>query len=317
MAKIVTITFNPCIDKSTVVDAIVPEKKLRCTPPNFEPGGGGLNVSRAIRKLGGESLAIFPTGGYSGKFLQKLVEQEDIDYKVVDIKSHTRENLIVLSNASNQQFRFGMPGPELQEDEWQKCLQLLEEQKSAEYIVASGSLARGVPTDIYGEIAAIAKRIDAKLIIDTSGDALKQALKEGVYLIKPNLAELSSLVGREEINAELVDEVATDIIEQGNCEAIVISLGSAGAMLVSKEHVIQMMPPVVRRRSTVGAGDSMVAGLVLYLSQGRSLPDALRYGIACGTAATMNEGTELCRKADVERLYPLVKTISSLTTRLA
>jgi 6-phosphofructokinase 2 len=309
MASVVTITFNPCIDKSTSIDALLPEKKLRCRAPGFEPGGGGLNVARAIKRLGGESLAIFPAGGYSGKFLEKLVAEEGLSAKVVDIKNHTRENLIVLDHSSNQQYRFGMPGPELYEDEWKKCLQLLEEEKDVEYIIASGSLARGVPVNIYAQIALIAKQKKARLVVDTSGDALKEAVAEGVYLVKPNLAELSSLVGKAEVHAELVDDLARKIINGGGCEIVVVSLGAGGAMLVSKDQVIQMIPPVVKRKSTVGAGDSMVAGLVLGLLQGRSLTESLRYGIACGTAATLNEGTELCHKEDVEKLVPLVRTI--------
>ena len=313
MAGIVTVTFNPCIDKSTSIEALVPEKKLRCSLPKFEPGGGGLNVARAIKKLGGEALAIYPTGGYSGKFLQKLAEQEGITSKIVEIKSHTRENLIVLDKSTNQQYRFGMPGPELDEQEYQHCLQLLKDEKDVSFIIASGSLARGVPVNIYAQIAAIAKKKNAKLIVDTSGEALKQAVTEGVYLIKPNLAELSSLVGKQEIHAEMVDDVAMELIRNGKCEMMIISLGSAGAMLVSREQAIQMTPPVVKRRSTVGAGDSMVAGIVLSLSEGKCAEDALRYGIACGTAATINEGTELCRKEDVEKLFPLIKTVYSAT----
>ena len=195
-----------------------------------------------------------------------------------------------------------MPGPELSTIQWKECLKLLEEQKQVEYIVASGSLARGIPVNIYGQIAEIAKQKNARLIVDTSGEALKEAVNIGVYMIKPNLAELSSLVGKQEIHAELVDDVAMQLIEQGKCEMMVVSLGQAGAMLISKKDAIQMIPPVVKRKSTVGAGDSMVAGFVLAISQGRSSADALRYGIACGTAATMNEGTGLCRKEDVEKI---------------
>ena len=308
---IVTITFNPCVDKSTTIDALAPEKKLRCSQPEFEPGGGGLNVARAIKKLGGVALAIYPAGGYSGKFLQKLVAQENIVSKVVEIEKHTRENLIVLDKSNNQQYRFGMPGPELKETEWQQCLDLLKNEKDVEWIVASGSLAKGIPMDIYARIAAIARQKNAKLIVDTSGEALQHAVNEGVYMIKPNLAELSALVGKEEIHAEMVDDVAMQMIRDGKTEVIVASLGASGAMMVSTDEVIQMMPPVVKRKSTVGAGDSMVAGMILSLSKGKSLHDALRYGIACGTAATLNEGTELCRREDVEKLLPLVKQVAA------
>jgi len=128
-----------------------------------------------------------------------------------------------------------------------------------------------------------------------------------VYLIKPNLAELSSLVGKEELNIELVDDVARTVIEKGKCEVVVVSMGPAEAMLVTKEMAQQIIPPAVIRKSTVGAGDSMVAGMLLSLSRNKSLIETVQYGVACGTAATMNPGTELCRLEDVEHLYRLIK----------
>jgi 6-phosphofructokinase 2 len=308
MAKIITVTFNPVIDKSTTIPALIPDKKLRCAPPKFEPGGGGVNVARAIKKLGGEALAIYLAGGYTGIFLTELLKKEGVTSHPIEISRHTRENLIVLDSSTDQQYRFGMPGPEIDEEEWKACLRVIEGAEGMEYIVASGSLSAGVPKDIYARIAAIAKTKGAKLIVDTSGDALQKAAREGVYLLKPNLSELSSLVGKEEINAELVDEVAREIINKGQCEIVITSMGPAGAQMVTKDEAFTITPPVVKRRSTVGAGDSMVAGIVLSLSKGWEVKEAVKYGVAAGTAATMNPGTELCHLDDVEKLYQLICT---------
>lgn len=308
MAKILTVTFNPVIDKSTTIPALIAEKKLRCSAPNFEPGGGGINVARAIRKLGGEATALYLAGGYSGVFLNELLKREGVATRPLEISRHTRENLIVLDCSTNQQYRFGMPGPEIEEAEWQACLQAIESEEGVEYIVASGSLPAGVPTDVYARIAAIARRKGARLVVDTSGEALQQAAREGVYLLKPNLSELSSLVGKEEIHAELVDDVAREIINKGECEIVLTSLGPMGAMLVTRDEVVTITPPVVKKRSTVGAGDSMVAGMVLSLSRGQPVAEAAKYGVASGTAATMNPGTELCRLEDVEKLYKLIQS---------
>lgn len=308
MAKILTVTFNPVIDKSTTIPALIPEKKLRCTAPKFEPGGGGINVARAIRKLGGNATALYLAGGYTGVFLNELLKREGVATHPLEISRHTRENLIVLDCSTNQQYRFGMPGPEIAEAEWQACLQAIEGEEGLEYIVASGSLPSGVPANIYARIATIAKRKGAKLVVDTSGEALQQAAREGVYLLKPNLSELSSLVGKEEIHAELVDDVAREIIDKGECEIVVTSLGPQGAMLVTSKEVMTITPPVVKKRSTVGAGDSMVAGMVLGLSKGWPVAEAAKYGVAAGTAATMNPGTELCHLEDVEKLYKLIQS---------
>lgn len=307
MAQIYTITFNPCIDKSTSVIALIPEKKLRCSSPVFEPGGGGINVARAIKKLGGKAIAIYPSGGYSGKFLNILLEKENINFRQIEIQKHTRENLIVLDKATNQQYRFGMPGQHLSENEWQQCLQSIEE-SSSPFIVASGSLPPGVPEDMLARIAKIAKAQKRKLIVDSSGEALRLAIKEGVYLIKPNLAELSMLTGKEALETNDIEPLAQKLIVDGNCKVVVVSMGALGAMLISEEGSYKVEAPIVKRKTTVGAGDSMVAGIVFCLSQGRSLKEALQYGVACGTAATMSSGTALCKKEDVDRLFGLIKT---------
>ncbi len=307
MAQICTITFNPCIDKSTSVIALIPEKKLRCSPPVFEPGGGGINVARAIKKLGGKAIAIYPSGGYSGKFLNILLEKENINFRQIEIQKHTRENLIVLDKATNQQYRFGMPGQHLSENEWQQCLQSIEE-SSSPFIVASGSLPPGVPEDMLARIAKIAKAQKRKLIVDSSGEALRLAIKEGVYLVKPNLAELSMLTGKDALETNDIEPLAQKLIMDGNCEVVVVSMGALGAMLISKEGSYKVEAPIVKRKTTVGAGDSMVAGIVFCLSQSRSLKEALQYGVACGTAATMSSGTALCKKEDVDRLFGLIKT---------
>ncbi len=312
MPTIITVTFNPAIDKSTSVPVLIPEKKLKCALPVYEPGGGGINVARAIKKLGGKAVAVYLAGGYSGKTFTQLLTDELVDSIVTETRESTRENLIVLETASNQQYRFGMPGPTIREPEWQACLNSIENIQDVEYIVASGSLPQGVPTDIFARIAFIARKKNARLIVDTSGEALKEAVAAGVYLIKPNLGELSMLLAKEELNIELVDDAAKEVIEKGNCEVVVVSMGPAGAMLVTKELALQIMPPAVKRKSTVGAGDSMVAGIVLGLTRNKSLTEAVQYGVACGTAATMNPGTELCKKEDAEHLYKLIKNKASV-----
>ncbi len=311
MPAIVTLTLNPCIDKSTTVPRLVAEKKLKCTEPKLEPGGGGINVARAIKKLGGEAIAVYPAGGYTGKFFTELLQKEQVPDKVIAVSGMLRENIIVLDESANQQYRFGMPGPELQPQEWQHCLTAIEEMPDVSFIVASGSIPAGVPHDIFARLAEIARKKNARLVVDTSGDPLKQAAQKSVYLLKPNLGELSMLAGKEELNIESVEDVAREVIGKGSCEVIVVSLGAAGAMLVTAKECYNVVPPAVVRKSTVGAGDSMVAGIVWSLSQNKSLLRALHYGVACGTAATMNAGTELCRLQDVEKLYALISKSST------
>jgi 6-phosphofructokinase 2 len=312
MKSIVTITLNPAIDKSTSADHIVPEHKIRCARPKFEAGGGGINVSRAIKKLDGESLAIFPAGGPPGALLQDILKKEGVQYQTIPVTQWTRENFIVVDTSTNSQFRFGMPGHELTEAEAESCLNALRNiTPKPDYIVASGSLPPGLPPDFFARIARVVKAMGSRFILDTSGEPLALAANEGVYLLKPNLGELSKLAGVESIETEGVHTYARQIIDKGNCEVVAVSLGPGGAMLVTKDLADHVPAPTVRKRSTVGAGDSMVAGMVLSLGLGRSLREMIRYGVACGTAATMNSGTELCKKKDVEYLYDWICTYST------
>ena len=306
MSKIVTITFSPCIDKSTSIPALVSDKKLQCAAPKLEPGGGGINVARAIKKLGGEATAIFPSGGYTGKYFNHLLEKEKITSIIIETANETRENIIVLDEAANAQYRFGMPGTSLSEMEWKKCLKAVEEMDDISFLIASGSLPPGVPMNIYAMLARIAKTKHAKFIVDTSGEALKQVLEEGVYLLKPNLGELCFIAGKEKLLPEEIQNTALQIITNGGCEVMVVSMGADGAMIVTKHIAEIITAPQVTKKSTVGAGDSMVAGIVHYLFLGMNILEAVQYGVACGTAATMNTGTELCNVKDVETLFDTI-----------
>ena len=301
---IVSLTMNPTIDTSSRVGHVVAERKLRCKPPCHEPGGGGINVSRAIRRLGGDSVALYPSGGWYGHMLQGLLDQEGLNHSPISIGGSTRQNLIVLEESSGRQFRFGMPGPTFHEAEWKRCLEVLETlAPKPDYLVGSGSLSPGVPDDFYARVAQIATKRGIQLIVDTSGEALRLAARAGVYLLKPNMRELRALADHE-IKDEVEQEgIATEIIRNGGSEIVVVSLGTAGALIASKEGYERFRAPTVPIQSKVGAGDSMVAGIVLSLAQGKSPRDAVRFGVAAGAAAAMTPGTELCRREDTERLY--------------
>ena len=299
--KIVTLTLNPALDKSASVERLVPEQKLRCSRPQIDAGGGGINVSKGIRKLGGDSTAVFPAGGSTGHLLQSILKDAGIETRVHALPGETRENFSVTETATNLQYRFTMPGLEMAEQDADACLDMVE-RLQPEYLVASGSLPPGLPVTYYVKVAALAKRIKARLILDTSGAALRAAADEGVYLLKPNLAELSALAGVKKLEMNQVDDAALEIIRLGKCEVVVVSLGARGALLVTREGFEHVPSPTVPKLSTVGAGDSMVAGMVWALSEGKTHREMVHTGVACGTAATMNPGTELFHADDVGRL---------------
>lgn len=301
---IVTITINPSLDKFTSIGQVVPNDKLRCSSPVYQAGGGGINVSRAIRRLGGSSTAIFTCGGSNGQILKSIVEEKSIKHHAIPVQDATRENFTVFEDQANQAFRFVMPGPELVQREWESVLDTLAKMDPKPgYIVASGSLPAGVPDDFYQHIAEIAHDMDSRLIIDTSGKPLELAVEEGAFLLKPNIRELGELAGTEISSEDQEIEVAKSVIRSGGTEIMVVSLGAGGALLVTKDQVEQLRTPTVHIRSKLGAGDSMVAGIVLSLAKGWTIREAIMYGNAAGAATVMTEGTQLCTKEDTDRLY--------------
>lgn len=304
---IATLTINPALDIATSTDHVTAEHKLRCTTARYDPGGGGVNVARVICTLGGNAVAVYAAGGPVGDSLQKLLDSARIPQRVVPIEGETRVSFTVDERASSDQFRFVFPGPRLSPEEQERFFEAVATlDPPPEYLVVSGSLPLGVPADFYARFAALAKERNAKLFLDTSGRALRLAGREGVYLVKPNLRELSEFVGRELVTQQ--DQIAAgrQMIGEGRAEVVVLSLGANGALFITADDAEHFPALEVPIRSAVGAGDSMLGGIVFALARGESLRNAVRYGMAAGAAALMTEGTQLNTREDTERLFRLV-----------
>lgn len=302
--RIITLTINPSLDKNSRIEQVVPNEKLRCESPDREPGGGGVNVSRAIRRLGGDSLAIYPCGGLTGELFKDLLDEEGVEHLPIPVEAMMRENSIIFETGSDQQYIFDMPGPELREEEWQRALEALSDiDPVPDYVVASGSIPPGVPDDFYQRVAELAQEMGSRLVVDTSEEPLRRATEAGVYLIKPNMRELGQLAGREIESEEHQIAAAKDLVERERAQVVVVSMGAGGALLVTKEIEEHLRTPTVPIKSRIGAGDSMVAGIVLGLSRGKDIRAATLFGMAAGAATVMLPGTELCRRDDTEALY--------------
>lgn len=303
MTQIVTLTLNPAVDKSTSVNQVLAERKLRCSEPTYDPGGGGLNVARAIKTLGGEATAYWTCGGPMGEVVRQRLDAEGIPQRPIPIEQMTRENLVVFEEWSTNQFRFGMPGARLSGEEARRCMREIRDiDPPPAYLVLSGSLPPGVEHDFYGRIARDSSE-RSRVILDTSGTPLRAGIEGRVFLIKPNIAELGELAGTEIAEDAEIEDVSRSLISAGKAEVVVTSLGSAGVMLVTADASEHIRAPTVKIRSKVGAGDSTVAGIVLGLAQGRSVSESVKLGVAAGSAAVMTEGTQLCRNDDTWRLY--------------
>lgn len=300
---ILTLTINPALDIYSQVEKVIPDEKLRCEKAKTDPGGGGVNVSRVIKRLGGESTAVFTCGGYTGNIFRTLLEQEGITQDAVEVANSLRQNVAITDISSGELYRFGFPGPDLSETEYEDVLTKLNLYKKADFWVASGSLPPGVPNDFYSRVAAKARENEVRFILDTSGKAYSGILEEGAYLLKPNMNELEDLIGEKSRDEKDREDLLLEVLEKYPIEVIILSLGAKGALLATAGRVRHYPAPSVEHISSIGAGDSMVAGIVHSLSQDMDLEKAVLYGLACGSATIKSPGTELLQKKDVEILY--------------
>lgn len=308
MPRILTVTPNPALDLSTTTDIVRDTSKLRCTAARFDPGGGGINVARVAHRLGGDCLALFPAGGASGQRLCSLLEEEGVSAACIRIAGDTRESFTVRERSTGRDFRFVLPGPELRSQEWQACLDELDTLAAqAAFVVTSGSLPPGVPEDFHARIVARAHAAGCRAAVDTSGTPLAAALSAGVDLVKPSLRELRELTGKPLATETEQLLAANRIVRDGRAGIVALSLGAEGALLVCADFALRARPAPVEVATTVGAGDSFLAGLIVGLDRGEAIEEAFRTGMACAAAALLGPGTALGRAADVGRLRDAIR----------
>jgi 6-phosphofructokinase 2 len=308
---IVTLTLNPTLDLSTSVELIEPWHKLRCDEPCIDPGGGGINVARVIKELGGEAAVVAALGGHVGSIVADAVARFGIPVNRVATRSETRQNFSVSERVTGRQYRFVHTGPRMTARTWQRCLEatLTAAAASAECVVASGSLPPGAPDDAYAELALRLEPTGVPLIVDTSGAALAAVVSAPVRLVKPSVKELAAISGDGSrlTRRRDVELAARTLLDRGRCEIVAVSMGAEGAIFVPRgAPTFSVHAPPVVVTSSIGAGDSMVGGIAYALASGQSLEDAARLGVACGTASVLSSGTSLCHRPDVDKLLPSV-----------
>ena len=314
--QIVTLTMNPAVDISTTVARMVPFTKMRCAQAHRDPGGGGINVARVLKRLGVEATAVYPAGGATGQLLANLIEREGVRSVVIPATNDTREDITIFDEATREQFRLVFPGAPLNDIEWRECLgSITRITPQPAYIIASGSVPPGVPHDFFGRVAQ-ASRAPSRIIVDTSGPFLRAALEAGLYLIKPNLREFHELAELTAFDEASLVDAARGLIDRYRIEVIALSMGTDGALLVTRDMALRANGLPIDPISVSGAGDSFLGAMVWSLVKGNSLEVALRYGVAGGSAALLNPGTELCRPDDVHRLASqVIVTPIARTTR--
>ncbi len=297
-----TVTVNPSIDQHILIDQLIKDDAIRASDIWRDPGGKGINVSRVIKALGGETVAFGISGGCAGYMLKSLMYEHEIPFDFVEVEQETRINMIITDQSDRTQTRVSAPGPKIGLGAIDRLMaKLLKHKPFPKWWVLGGSLPPGVPSDFYSRVIERLNEYGVKTVLDADGEALKLGVQASPYVIKPNEYEFERLTGCSLENDDVILQAASNLIHQG-VGIVALSLGKRGALIVNQDVAFKVIGPDVEVKSKVGAGDSFIAGIVLSLSHGHTLEDAIRTGVAAGTAAVMTEGTQLCRKEDVDRI---------------
>jgi 1-phosphofructokinase len=309
---IITLTPNPSIDRTLEIPALVPGHVHRATGEHQEPSGKGVNVSRALTSNGVANVAILPLGGAEGEQLRSLLAAEGVNFDVVAIRGSVRVN-ISLTEPDGHATKINAVGPQLSPAELEALTQaLIDRVQPGDWVVASGSLPRGVGDSYYAHVCQLVHRAGARFALDSSGPSLAQGLPAEPDVVKPNIEELEGLVGRHLDTLHDVVNAARELLERGAHTALV-SMGPDGALLVCPATVVKGFALAVNARSTIGAGDALLAG---FIAAGGGGQKALREALAWGTAAVSVEGSHVPVITDHDRAAVRIDTDPDLSQRL-
>ena len=313
MDDILTITANPALDLSTEAPAVVPDRKLRCTAPLVHPGGGGVNVSRAIANLGGRSRALVAAGGTTGEELLALIRGEGLAPEPLGVAHPTRQSVSVRDAATGLQYRFMMPGPAWTEaDAAAARAAVLAAVTPGAVVIPSGSFPPGLPVDFFLQLAPAVAARGGRVIVDTSGAALERAAsaRAGLYVLRMDTVEAEELGGRTLAELADVADMAEGLRAAGAAEIVMIAAGAQGTVIASPDWLGLTRPPVVVAHSLIGAGDSFIGAFAMAVARGEDAATACAWGTAAAASAVREPGTRLCQRGDTERFFAQVERIA-------
>ncbi len=305
---ILTITLNPAVDLATSVDRVTAGPKLYCGVPRVDPGGGGVNAARAIRKLGGEVTALVAVGGAMGEQLLQLLASEDVLTLAVHVDGETRQSFAVTDETTGKQFRFSVPGESMDSTDGARLLSAIAQAPPREgYVVLSGGVTPGLGDDFPQQVLnAIAPRTD-KLVVDTSKTALAHLLNlpgKPMHMLRLDQREAEQAAGQELATVEESLGFAQGLIARGVAHIVAGGRGAEGSVLATPDQRFFCRTPHVEVQSKIGAGDAFTGALTLAMSRGEPLDQALRWGVAAASATVGTEGTALFESSQVEALLP-------------
>lgn len=308
---ILTITLNPTVDYATSAERVYPDHKLRCSDPHIDPGGGGINVARAIRKLGGQATALVAIGGSTGAHLLQLLALEGVPTVAFQGPGETRQSMSVTDRKTMEQFRFVMPGPSWTDADVQRGLNSIDQAAGdGTFVVLSGSQPPGVAKEFPTILADHVAGRGARLIVDTSGPALHNLLSaphEALYVLRMDGAEAEELAGRPLPERADSAAFARELVDKGVAHNIIVARGADGSILANAAGAWHALGAPVKVLSKVGAGDSFVGAFTLWCARGEALPEALRAGVSAASAAVASEATRLCDPVLTKELFDQCK----------
>jgi len=295
---IYTITLSPSLGRVIDVEELIYDDVNKIEDERRRAAGKGIDVSRVIRELGGQSIALGFIGGYNGLELEGRLINEGIVCDFTRINSETRTNNIVYQKKKKLQTLLSAYEPEVYPIEISSFFNKIKEIPMHSYVIISGNTPKGINENFYAQMIITLKAKGVKVILDADGEPLRRGVDAGPYLIKPNIHEFGRLVENNLTKVEEIIDYAKPY--QNSVEYIVVSMGARGVVGINEHVKYLVTPPKIKVRSSIGAGDSLVAGIVFAMYQGRTFEDALALGVACGTASALNPGNELCKREDIE-----------------
>jgi 6-phosphofructokinase 2 len=303
--SVITLTMSPAVDMFATAEHFYHDSKTRCQIVDRAPGGGGINVARNLRRLGIDARAIYPAGGHHGDLLDHMLAEYALPTLRIPIQNETTQNIALTENDSGENLHLVFPGAQLTEHEWQACLSAVESYSpTPQVLVISGSLPEPVPRDFFARVIRICHQREIKVVLDTSGPALHEALKAGVYLVKLNREDFVALGYDGEDTPQERVKTMRRMVNDGMAENMVLTLGPNGALMVNNAgESLHAVPPTVTVISHVGAGDSFVSVMTCRLIQGYAARDAFCYGVAAAAAAISTPGNQLEDMRWLEDVY--------------
>lgn len=313
--EVVTVTANATVDVSAGVEAVVAERKLRCGDVVYEPGGGGINCARVVTEVGGHASAVYAAGGPLGDLIAELVGATPVARAVrVPLRGGARFSFHVVDQSSGDQYRFVLPGPEMEAEERDELLDATERLvQPHRWVIASGSLPSGAPDDLYARLAERVRAGGGRFVLDTKGEPARAALTVGVDVLRNNRRELTEILDVDLEDEKQREPQLRQLVDSGRAEIVLMGLGASGSLVVARDEPARhIAAPRVERRSAVGAGDSLTGAFTAALAAGWSIPTAAGLGVAAGAATIASERTRLCPFDHLDQLFDEVIALNGL-----